>query len=91
MTVYRLFAIFIVLTPIVANTLFIGDIVTSLIYVPILALTLAFLVTYLDRKLEQFMAFKLDEYKKKVTRKQAIFTHRSGASIKVFYKVDNGI
>ena len=81
MTVYRILAIFIVITPIIANILFKGDIVTSLIYMPVLALAFAFLVTYLDKKLEQVITFKLAEYKKNISCKRETFTHRSGVKI----------
>ncbi len=51
MRVYRVLATIVILVPVVLNTLFSSDIITSLIYVPLLLMVLTCLAILLDAKL----------------------------------------
>jgi phosphate/sulfate permease len=48
---YRAIALLITSIPMIINVVFIGDIVTSLIYVPLISIFIATLSIYLDKKL----------------------------------------
>jgi len=51
MKIYRVLATIVILVPVVLNTVFVSDIITSLIYVPLLVVTLTCLAILLDTKL----------------------------------------
>jgi len=55
-SIYRILSIVLVLLPVLLNIIMSGDLVTSLIYSPMLSLFLAFSLVSLDKKLTALLA-----------------------------------
>ncbi len=55
-SIYRAMAILIVVSPIVLNVVLVGDFVMSLLYAPLVSLTLAVIAVTIDSKLAKAMA-----------------------------------
>jgi len=55
---YRVIAINVILSPIAFNVVIRGDVVPSLVYIPLLSLALLLACMYLDSKLEQILIAK---------------------------------
>ncbi len=53
MKIYRVLATIVILVPVVLNTAFVSDIITSLIYAPLLIVTLTSVAIFFDSKLEK--------------------------------------
>jgi len=53
---YRTLATTVTLLPIILNVYFVGDMVTSLLYIPLLTLALAILFVYFDKRLNELLA-----------------------------------
>ena len=55
-SVYRILATVVTLLPISLNVVFAGDMLTSLLYIPLLTLALAILFVYFDKQLNELLA-----------------------------------
>lgn len=84
MVFYRILAIIVILTPIVLNIMNKGDIVYSLLYLPLLTLLLTIFFIYVDQKLEQALLSINKKYKRLSIRPRF-------AIKRVKLKVDEGV
>jgi len=65
---YRAIALLVASIPMILNVVFIGDIVTSLVYVPLISIVIVALLVYLDKKL----SLALQAFCQKIKRDNAL-------------------